>query len=128
MSDAQGSQGEVPAVPFGASELEGIEQVLWGYSRYLRTLPASEQRAQQIATLERIRERLAAQLVTGSAEAVQVFLDAEEVGALLAAMVEFVRLVRHAVPTNEARDAVLEAITLWRLRLIAMLAESDGDW
>jgi hypothetical protein len=122
MGDEQGKF--IPEVPFGLADLEGIERVVWAYSRYLQKPPATEQNTKRVKTLEKIRGRLAAQLASGTEE-VQVLLNVEEIEELLKTMLGFAQLLQRMFPQNEERDSVIESVNAWRLRLIHTLSEFD---
>jgi hypothetical protein len=122
MSDEPG--GPIPQASFAFSDLKGIERVVWAYSQYLQKSPASAKNTKRRQTLERIQERLAAQL-TSDAKEVQMFLDGEELEELLQAMLDFASLVKRLFPKNEERDAVIEGVNLWRLRLVHIMREFE---
>lgn len=118
-------QGPIPEAPFTLDELGGIERLLWGYGQYLQQSSRSDQNQQRIQTIEKIRGRLAAQLTAGDVKGVQVFLDVEDLQELLETMLHFATLVKRLFPQNEGREAVIEAVTVWRLRLIHIISEFD---
>lgn len=117
------AEGTIPQVPFSLSELQAIEQVLWGYSEYLRKSPARDQN--RYHSLQRIRKRLTDQLRAGNGE-VRVFLNVEELEDLLAALLEFTRLVGRLFPKTKEREAERETVNIWRLRLAGIIAEFAG--
>jgi hypothetical protein len=116
----------VPRVPFAPHDLQGIERVLWAYSQYLQQFPLSPKQAQRVKILNQIHTRLAARLIAGNAQDVQVFLTVEELEELLQTMHDFVVLVKRLFPKNEKREAVTETVNAWRLRLVSMIAEFDA--
>ena len=122
MSDE--SEGAIPRVPFGFSELEGIERVVWAYIQYLDKSSALAKNRKRIATLQQVRRRLATQL-RSEAKEVEVFLNVEELEELLQAMLDFATLVKRIFPKNEERDSVIDGVNVWRLRLMTMIAEFD---
>ena len=122
----QGTPGPIPRSLFDVSELRGIERVLWAYLRYLRQLPASPKNVKRRRSIERIQQRLAAQLSPRPVNDVQLFLTKDEVQEVLEAMREFALLIQRFFPKNDEREAVIETVTSWRRRLTRIIAESEA--
>ncbi len=116
------AQQVVPNVPFSVSELLGIVSVIWGYVKYLKTLPPSPEREERIAILERVGNRLQAELASVNGE-LQMPLNAEEVMELLEAMVGFTAQIKRFFPKNRERDEVMSTVNYWRLRLMSIITE-----
>ncbi len=115
---SQEPQGPLPHAPFPLEALKGMEQVVWSYSQYLRKFPPNAKTTKRIQTLERIRERLAAQLRT---EEVKLVLNVEELEALLQTLLDFAKVVKRTFPQNEQRDSVIRAVETWRQYLIQII-------
>src|SRR5207244_1016746 len=94
-----------------------LRRVLWAPRHSLRRLPVSPKNVKQRHSLQRIQQRLAAQLAPGHGKDVQLFLSREDLEELLEALREFARLIQHFFPKNEEREAVIETVTIWRQRL-----------
>jgi hypothetical protein len=120
--DEQEAQQPLPIVPFSASELLGIANVIWGYVKYLKTLPPSPEGEKRITLLERVGDRLQAELASGNGQ-IQMPLDAEEVAELLEAMIGFIAQIKRLFPKNRERDEVISTVNYWRLRLISIITE-----
>jgi len=116
--------GPIPQASFAFSDLKGIERVVWAYSQYVQRSPASAKNMKRIQTLQRIQKRLAVQL-TADTQEVQMFLDVEELEELVYALLDFASLVKRLFPQNEERDAVIEGVNLWRLRLVHIMREFE---
>jgi hypothetical protein len=122
----QETPGPIPRILFDVSEFRGIERVLWAYLRYLRQLPASPKNVKRRRSIERIQQRLAAQLSPRPVNDVQLFLTKDEVQEVLEAMREFALLIQRFFPKNDEREAVIETVTSWRRRLTRIIAESEA--
>jgi hypothetical protein len=120
--DEQEAQQPLPIVPFSASELLGIANVIWGYVKYLKTLPPSPEGEKRIAILERVGNQLQTELASGNVQ-IQMPLDAEEVTELLEAMIGFIGQIKRLFPKNRERDEVISIVNYWRLRLISIITE-----
>jgi hypothetical protein len=116
------SQQPLPNVPFSVSELLGIVSVIWGYVKYLKTLPPSPEGEERIAILERVGNRLQAELASGNGE-LRMPLNAEEVTELLEAMIGFIAQIKRFFPKNRERDEVINTVNYWRLRMISIITE-----
>src|SRR5581483_1059428 len=114
--------GPVPQVPFAITDLEGINQVVWAYCKYLQKAPVSAKNAKRLQTLQQIHRRLGAQLASETKE-VQMLLTMEEVEDLLQAMLDFIKLVEQLFPKNQERETVVASVNAWRLRLIHIMSE-----
>ena len=117
------AQGPIPCIPFDLSELQGIERVLWAYLHYLLRLPVSPKNVKQRHSLQRIQQRLAAQLSPGHMKDVQLFLTRENLEELLEALRDFALLIQHFFPKNEEREAVIEPVTIWQQRFTRIVAD-----
>lgn len=118
--------GPIPRILFDVSEFRGIERILWAYLRYLRQLPASPKNVKRWRSVERIQQRLAAQLSPRPVKDVQLFLTRDEVQEVLEALREFALLVQSFFPKNEERESVIEAVNNWRRRLTRIIAEFEA--
>lgn len=114
----------IPRILFDVSEFQGIESILWAYSRYLKQLPASPKNVKRRRSVERIQQRLAAQLSPRPVKDVQLFLTIDEVQEVLEALREFALLVQRFFPKNEEREAVIETVNSWRRRLTRIIDEA----
>lgn len=114
----------LPCIPFSLAELQAIEQVLWGYSQYLRKSSASVRNSERYRSLQSIRQRLTGQLKRGDGE-VRIFLSVDELEELVSALREFVRLLGRLFPRTEEREAVRETVNIWLLRITGIIAEFD---
>jgi hypothetical protein len=120
--DEQEAQQPLPIVPFSASELLGIANVIWGYVKYLKALPPSPEGERRIALLEHVGDRLQTELASGNVQ-IQMPLNAEEVAELLEAMIGFITQIKQLFPKNKERDEVINTVNYWRLRLISIITE-----
>jgi hypothetical protein len=96
--------------------------VIWGYVKYLKALPPSPEGERRIALLERVGDRLQAELASGHVQ-IQMPLNAEEVAELLEAMIGFITQIKRLFPKNRERDEVISTVNYWRLRLISIITE-----
>src|SRR5579863_8417948 len=115
----------IPRILFDVSEFRGIERILWAYLRYLRQLPASPKNVKRRRSVERIQQRLAAQLSPRPVKDVPLFLTLDEVQEVLEALREFGLLVQRFFPKNEEREAVIETVNSWR-RLTRIIDEAGA--
>jgi hypothetical protein len=118
--------GPIPRILFDIAEFQGIESILWAYSRYLKQLPASPKNVKRRRSVERIQQRLAAQLSPRPVKDVQLFLTTYEVQEVLEALQEFVLLVQRFFPKNEERESVIETVNNWRRRLTRIIDEAQA--
>jgi uncharacterized protein (DUF2236 family) len=122
----QEKPGPIPRILFDISEFRGIERVLWAYLRYLRQLPASPKNVKRRRSVERIQQRLAAQLSPRPVKDMQLFLTLDEVQEVLEALHEFALLVERFFPKNEERDSVIETVNSWRRHLTRIIDEAGA--
>ena len=122
----QETPGPIPRILFDIAEFRGIERILWAYLRYLWQLPASPKNVKRWRSVERIQQRLAAQLSPRPVKDVQLFLTRDEVQEVLEALREFALLVQRFFPKNEEREAGIETVNSWRRRLTRIIDEAEA--
>jgi hypothetical protein len=124
---SQEKPGSTPRILFDIAEFQGLESILWAYTRYLKQLPASPKNVKQQRSIERIQQRLATQLSQRPLKGVRLFLTLDEVQEVQEAMREFALLVQRFFPKNEERETVTETVNNWRRRLTRIIDKSGAD-
>ncbi len=111
----------LPEVPFHTDDLLGIASVITGYVKYLESLPPTPQRKKRINILSPVAEKLHTQLAVKGDIALP--LTPEEVEEVIGAFVNFLQRLPGVVPPSAERDAAINLVNIWRLRLISIISE-----
>lgn len=113
-------QHNFPTLQIGSGDLSVLRNVIWGYLAYSRrTMKPTPERQEQARLLEGIYQRLIAS--SNGAREVHIHLLAEEIRALITAILGFCAFVLQKVPPSRDRDETLQDLEAFRQSLLAML-------
>ncbi len=108
--------GTLLSIPINPHDLKALEDILHGYSAYLRNNgPVTPKMTQKIQRLEDIRGRIV--FLRQGGEGVAATVSRDEIQTICEAMFAFVKIIRRTVPQSFTRDDTLRRVNLLRKSL-----------